>query len=150
VAGLIEAADQWWQYPMVDRDPLPQWTFGRVTLLGDAAHPMYPVGSNGASQAIIDARTLARALATEPTIDAGLAAYESIRRPATERIVMTNRSVGAEQCMELAEERAPDGFDRIEDVFAPGELEELALSYKRVAGFDPATLNERPSLSVDR
>jgi 2-polyprenyl-6-methoxyphenol hydroxylase-like FAD-dependent oxidoreductase len=150
VAGLIEVADQWWQYPMVDRDPLPQWTFGRVTLLGDAAHPMYPVGSNGASQAIIDARTLARALTTEPTVAAGLAAYESIRRPATERVVMTNRSVGAEQCMELAEERAPDGFERIEDIFAPGELEELALSYKRVAGFDPATLNERPSLSVDR
>jgi hypothetical protein len=93
---------------------------------------------------------LARALATEPTVAAGLAAYESIRRPATERVVMTNRSVGAEQCMELAEERAPDGFERIEDIFAPGELEELALSYKRVAGFDPATLNERPSLSVDR
>jgi len=135
---------------MVDRDPLPRWTFGRVTLLGDAAHPMYPVGSNGASQAIIDARTLARALALEPSIDAALAAYEAVRRPATEGIVMTNRSVGAERCMELAEERAPDGFDRIEDVFADGELEELAASYKRVAGFDPPTLNERPSLSVGR
>jgi 5-methylphenazine-1-carboxylate 1-monooxygenase len=74
VASLIEEAEQWWQYPMVDRDPLPRWTFGRVTLLGDAAHAMYPVGSNGASQAIIDARTLARAFAVEPTIDAALAA----------------------------------------------------------------------------
>ena len=150
VAAAIDEAEQWWQYPMVDRDPLPRWTFGRVTLLGDAAHPMYPVGANGASQAIIDARTLARALALEPSIDAALAAYEAVRRPATEGIVMTNRSVGAERCMELAEERAPDGFDRIEDVFADGELEELAASYKRVAGFDPATLNERPSLSVGR
>ena len=149
VAALIETAQQWWQYPMVDRDPLPQWTFGRVTLLGDAAHPMYPVGSNGASQAIIDARVLARALALEPSIEAALAAYESARRPATQAVVLANRMVGAEQCMELAEARAPDGFDRIEDVFAPGELEELAAHYKRLAGFDPATLNERPSLSVD-
>jgi 2-polyprenyl-6-methoxyphenol hydroxylase-like FAD-dependent oxidoreductase len=150
VASLIDEADVWWQYPMVDRDPLARWTFGRTTLLGDAAHPMYPVGSNGASQAIIDARVLARALAVEPTIDAALAAYESVRRPATEGIVLTNRTVGAEQCMELAEARAPDGFARIEDVFAVGELEELAAHYKRVAGFDPTTLNERPSLSVDR
>jgi 2-polyprenyl-6-methoxyphenol hydroxylase-like FAD-dependent oxidoreductase len=149
VAALIDEAEQWWQYPMVDRDPLPRWTFGRITLLGDAAHPMYPVGSNGASQAIIDARTLARALAVEPTVDDALAAYESVRRPATEGIVLTNRSVGAEQCMELAEARAPDGFERIEDVFCDGELEELAAHYKRVAGFDPATLNERPSLSVN-
>jgi 2-polyprenyl-6-methoxyphenol hydroxylase-like FAD-dependent oxidoreductase len=148
VASLIETAEQWWQYPMVDRDPLPRWTFGRVTLLGDAAHPMYPVGSNGASQAIIDARTLARALALEPTIEAALHAYEAARRPATEAVVRANRATNAEQCMEVAEERAPDGFERIEDVFAPGELEEMAAHYKRVAGFDPATLNERPSLSV--
>jgi 2-polyprenyl-6-methoxyphenol hydroxylase-like FAD-dependent oxidoreductase len=149
VAALIEKAEQWWQYPMVDRDPLPQWTFGRVTLLGDAAHPMYPVGSNGASQAIIDARVLARALALGPTIESGLAAYESVRRPATETVVLANRMVGAEQCMELAEARAPDGFEHIGDVFAPGELEELAAHYKRLAGFDPAALNERPSLSVE-
>jgi 5-methylphenazine-1-carboxylate 1-monooxygenase len=148
VATLIDDAEQWWQYPMVDRDPLPQWTFGRITLLGDAAHPMYPVGSNGASQAILDARTLARALALEATVDDGLAAYEAARRPTTETIVLANRKVGAEQCMELAEARAPDGFRHIEDVFAPGELEELAAHYKRLAGFDPTVLNERPSLSV--
>ena len=150
VARLIDEAEQWWQYPMVDRDPLPQWTFDGVTMLGDAAHPMYPVGSNGASQAIIDARVLARALAVEPSVQAALASYEAARRPATETIVMANRMVGAEQCMELAEARAPDGFERIEDVFAPGELEALASHYKRLAGFDPATLNERPSLDVDR
>ena len=147
---LIETAEQWWQYPMVDRDPLPRWSFGRVTLLGDAAHPMYPVGANGASQAILDARTLARALALEATIDAALESYETVRLPATSAVVLANRQVGAEKCMELAEARAPNGFQRIEDVFAPGELDELNAQYKRTAGFDPATLNERPSLSVTR
>jgi 2-polyprenyl-6-methoxyphenol hydroxylase-like FAD-dependent oxidoreductase len=145
---LIETAEQWWQYPMVDRDPLPGWSFGRVTLLGDAAHPMYPVGANGASQAILDARTLAHVLALETTIDAALDTYETTRRPATSAVVLANRQVGAEKCMELAEARAPNGFQRIEDVFAPGELEELTTQYKRTAGFDPATLNERPSLTV--
>ena len=135
---------------MVDRDPLPRWSFGRVTLIGDAAHPMYPVGSNGASQAIVDARTLAHALATEPDVEAALAAYEADRRPATAAVVAANRDLMAVKCMELAEERAPDGFDRVEDVFAPGELQELSDEFKRVAGFDPAELNERPSLSVAR
>jgi 2-polyprenyl-6-methoxyphenol hydroxylase-like FAD-dependent oxidoreductase len=133
---------------MVDRDPLPLWSFGRVTLLGDAAHPMYPVGSNGASQAIVDARTLAHALALEPSIESALATYESVRRPATAAVVLSNRQVGSEKCMELAEVRAPDGFDRVEDVFAPGELEELSAQHKLVSGFDPTILNARPSLSV--
>ena len=148
VAMLIEAAEQWWQYPMVDRDPLARWSLGRVTLLGDAAHPMYPVGANGASQAILDARTLARTLALEPDVDAALDAYESVRRPATAAVVLSNRQVEAEKCMELAEERAPHGFQRVEEVFAPGELERLSAEYKRTAGFDPAALNKRPSLSV--
>jgi 2-polyprenyl-6-methoxyphenol hydroxylase-like FAD-dependent oxidoreductase len=149
LAALIDAAPVWWQYPMADRDPLPRWSFGRVTLMGDAAHPMYPVGSNGASQAIIDARTLARSLALEPTPEAGFAAYEDVRRPATAAIVLSNRKVQSELCMELAEERAPDGFDDVNDVFAPGELESIATEFKRLAGFDPAILNERPSLSVE-
>jgi 2-polyprenyl-6-methoxyphenol hydroxylase-like FAD-dependent oxidoreductase len=148
LAALIDAAPVWWQYPMADRDPLPRWSFGRVTLMGDAAHPMYPVGSNGASQAIIDARTLARSLALQPTPEAAFAEYEGIRRPATAAIVLSNRKVQSEFCMELAEERAPDGFDDVNDVFAPGELEAIAADFKRLAGFDPAILNERPSLSV--
>jgi 2-polyprenyl-6-methoxyphenol hydroxylase-like FAD-dependent oxidoreductase len=148
LGSLIDSALQWWQYPMADREPLPRWSVGRATLLGDAAHPMYPVGSNGASQAILDARTLARALALEAGIGAAFEAYEEARRPATAAVVLANRQVGAELCMELAEERAPDGFERIQDVFAPGELDELSAHYRRTAGFDPATLNERPSLSV--
>jgi 2-polyprenyl-6-methoxyphenol hydroxylase-like FAD-dependent oxidoreductase len=150
VALLIESAERWWQYPMVDRDPLPRWSSGRLTLLGDAAHPMYPVGANGASQAILDARMLARAMALEASIDVALDAYESSRRPATAAVVLANREVAGEKCMELAESRAPNGFQRPEDVFAPGELETLSAEYKRIAGFDPAVLNERPSLEVVR
>ncbi len=148
--ALIDATEQWWQYPMVDRDPLPRWTFGRVTLIGDAAHPMYPVGSNGASQAIVDARTLAHALAVEPEVEPALQSYEADRRPVTAAVVAANRDLAAVKCMELAEERAPDGFTNIEDVFAPGELEGLAGAFKRIAGFDPAELNQRPSLSAVR
>ena len=94
VPELIRGAAEVFQYPMVDRDPARRWTFGRVTLLGDAAHPMYPVGSNGASQAILDARVLADHLATAPDADAGLASYEEIRRTATAQIVLANRNVG--------------------------------------------------------
>ena len=149
VGALVEAADSWWQYAMVDRDPLPRWSFGRVTLIGDAAHPMYPVGSNGASQAIVDARTLAHALATEPDVEKALEAYEADRRPLTSAVVAANRDLVAVKAMEIAEQRAPDGFDRIEDVFEPGELEALSARFKKIAGFDPGELNKRPSLSVD-
>jgi 5-methylphenazine-1-carboxylate 1-monooxygenase len=150
VPSLIAGAEAIYRYPMVDRDPLPTWNFGRVTLLGDAAHPMYPVGSNGASQAILDARLLARELALQPSIEGAVSAYDAARRPATAAIVLANRGVGPERCMEIVEERAPDGFERLEDVITLGELEEISLSYKKTAGFDPAVLNERPSMSVRR
>jgi len=147
---LIESAPAWYQYPMVDRDPLPRWGGGRVTLLGDAAHPVYPVGSNGASQAIIDARVLARALALAPTVEQGVAEYERERVPATAALVEANRQVGAERPMEVVADRAPNGFDRLEDVISREELERMSRDYKRVAGFDPGSLNERESLSVRR
>ncbi|NVB38338.1 FAD-dependent monooxygenase [Pseudenhygromyxa sp. WMMC2535] len=146
--ALIRSADAVYHFPMVDFDPLPAWTRGRVTLLGDAAHPMFPAGSNGSSQAILDARILARALALAPDLDAGLVAYEATRRPATAKIVVANREHAPERCMDLADERAPHGFARVEEVFAPGELEAIAENYKRTAGFSVATLNARPSLSV--
>src|SRR5262245_10907300 len=132
---------------MVDKDPLPRWSFGPITLLGDAAHPMYPVGSNGASQAILDARTLARALALSGTRGEALTAYEDDCRPATSRVVLLNRKVGPEQCMEIVEQRAPDGFSRIEDVITSEELEAIAERYKRTAGFDRETRNTRPTTS---
>ena len=146
VPALIRAAPGCYEYPMVDRDPLSRWTHGRVTLLGDAAHPMYPIGSNGASQAILDARVLARELRARGTSAAALEAYEAERRPATARIVLANRGNGPEQVMQLVEQRAPQGYARIEDVLSAAELEEAAAGYKRIAGFDKDALNARPPI----
>ena len=140
VPAMIRGAKTIYQYPMVDRDPLPAWSFGRVTLLGDAAHPMYPVGSNGASQAIVDARVLARELALQPTIEQALEAYDAQRRPRTAAVVLANRHVGPEKCMEIVEERAPDGFTNLDAVISRQELEEISANYKRLAGFDLDTL----------
>ena len=111
---------------------------------------MYPVGSNGASQAIIDARVLARELALQPSIESAVAAYDAARRPATAAVVQANRKVGPEQCMELVEQRAPNGFTDLDAVISQHELEEISRSYKRTAGFDPDILNNRPSLSIVR
>ena len=119
-----------------------------MTLLGDAAHPMYPIGSNGASQAIIDARAVARELALSDDPAGALAAYEDVRRPATSAIVLANRRHGPEQVMTLVEQRAPDGFAHIDDVIAPGELRAIVAGYRRTAGFDVEELNARPSWSV--
>lgn len=126
---------------MIDRDPVARWSFGRVTLLGDAAHPMYPIGSNGASQAILDAPALVEALTTEPNVEAALRAYEAQRLPPTAQIVLANRQQGPEAVMQIVEERAPHGFTRLDDVITPVELEEIAARYKRVAGFDKEALN---------
>jgi 5-methylphenazine-1-carboxylate 1-monooxygenase len=148
VPVLIRAADSVYEFPMVDRDPLPSWTRGRVTLLGDAAHPMYPIGSNGASQAILDARWLALQLATQPGVEAALASYEALRRPATASVVEANRGDGPDRVMDIVHQRAPEGFARLEDVVGRAELEATVMGYKRVAGMDPATLNARESWSV--
>jgi 2-polyprenyl-6-methoxyphenol hydroxylase-like FAD-dependent oxidoreductase len=141
IPALIDGASQIFEYPMVDRDPLPCWTHGRMTLLGDAAHPMYPIGSNGASQAILDAEALAEQLAAQDDVDRALAAYEAARRPATARIVLMNRQNGPEQVMQLAEERAPGGFAEIHDVIPRTELEEIAARYKQAAGFAVEQVN---------
>ena len=148
VPGLIRGAAAVYEFPMVDRDPLPRWRHGRVTLLGDAAHPMYPIGSNGASQAILDARVLAHRLATFGDAVAALDAYEEERRPATARIVLANRANGPEVVMQLVETRAPDGFANVDDVISRDELEAASRDYKRLAGFDREALNNRPSLDV--
>ena len=149
LTALIRQAQAVYQYPMVDREPLETWRNGLSTLLGDAAHPMYPVGSNGASQAILDARHLARALATEPDTGTALDRYEAERLPPTAAIVRANRQVGPEQCMEIVHERAPDGFDRVEDIISHEELEEIGAAYRKTAGFAVEELNGRASLSVD-
>jgi 2-polyprenyl-6-methoxyphenol hydroxylase-like FAD-dependent oxidoreductase len=146
VPAVIRGAERCFEYPMVDRDPLDRWTAGRVTLLGDAAHAMYPIGSNGASQGILDARVLAREILRLGETTAALEAYEAERRPATARIVLANRGNGPEQVMQLVEQRAPDGYARIEDVLTPAELEGTAAAYKQVAGFDKDALNARPPI----
>jgi len=150
VPGLIRATNAVWEFPMVDRDPLPRWTHGRATLLGDAAHPMYPIGSNGASQAILDARALAWHLATTGDVNAGLAGYEAARRPATAAIVAANRGTGPDLVLDLAEQRAPEGFGPAgrEAALPRAELQSIADGYKRMAGFDPAVLNARASYSA--
>lgn len=137
VPALIAGAAGVFEFPMADRDPVGRWTFGRVTLLGDAAHPMYPIGSNGASQAILDAA----ALAEELTAGGGLAGYERRRLGPTADLVRGNRRMGPEVVMQMAEDRAPGGFADPAAVFAPGELAAVAARYKRLAGFDPAALN---------
>ncbi|WTW97890.1 DUF3237 family protein [Streptomycetaceae bacterium NBC_01309] len=152
IPAVIAGADAVFEYPMVDRDPLPRWTHGRTTLLGDAAHAMYPIGSNGASQAVLDARVLAYHLGTRAGtpdgIDEALAAYEADRRPATTALQQANRGMGPEVVMRTVHERAPEGFTDIEDVLSLAERTEVAAAYKRTAGFDPDALNSRASYSV--
>src|SRR6201999_1461663 len=146
VRSLISATPEFYEYPTCDRDPLPYWSAGRVTLLGDAAHPMYPVGSNGASQAILDARVLTREILAKGTTNAALVAYEAERRPATSELVMLNRRNGPEQVMQLVEERAPGGYKVVTDVLSQKELEDIAANYKRVAGFQVEALNAKPPI----
>jgi len=148
VPGLIRNCRHAYEYPLVDRDPVSRWTFGRVTLMGDAAHPMYPIGSNGASQAILDARVLTREILAHGPTEAALKAYEAERRPATTDLVMLNRRNGPEQVMQLVEERAPNGFDVVTDVLSQKELEDIAANYKRVAGFQVEGLNAKPPIVV--
>lgn len=148
VPKLIETSSEVYEFPMVDRDPLPRWTFGRTTLLGDAAHPMYPIGSNGATQAIIDARAFAFHLGTASSVDEALMRYEDERRPATTRIVLMNRAHGPDQVMELAEQRAPRIEDDLDAALPYAERKAIADEYKKIAGFDPTTLNNRASYDV--
>lgn len=145
VPEVIRAAERVWEYPMVDRDPLPRWSFGPVTLLGDAAHPMYPVGSNGVSQALLDVAELVRAIRRHGPTPRALSAYEAVRRPATAALVAANRRQGPERVMQLVEERAPDGFEDLETVLPLAEREAIAAHYKRLAGFDPEGLNASPA-----
>jgi 5-methylphenazine-1-carboxylate 1-monooxygenase len=132
------------EYPMVDRDPLPFWGTDRVTLAGDAAHPMYPIGSNGAAQAIIDARVLAASLARAGSPEEGLRAYETARRETTARLVLANRDMPADQILHQVSVRAPEGFDRIEDVLSAEELLTIGQAYRTTTLEDVEALNTRP------
>ncbi|OEJ24941.1 hypothetical protein AS594_11045 [Streptomyces agglomeratus] len=141
VPDVLRAADRAFEYPMVDIDPLERWTYGRTTLIGDAAHAMYPIGSNGATQSIVDARALAHAMALHADPAEALAAYEAERRPAMTELQRANRRLGPEVVINLAHERAPGGFTDIDEVIPPGELAEIAARYAATGAFDPATVN---------
>jgi 2-polyprenyl-6-methoxyphenol hydroxylase-like FAD-dependent oxidoreductase len=141
VPAFIRAADSVLEFPMVDQDPLPRWTFDRVTLLGDAAHPMVPRGSNGAGQAILDARALTVALLEHADPASALAAYERQRLEATTRIVLTNRTNPPDAILREVFERTNDKpFKAIDDVISREELVALSEGYKRIAGYTKEAL----------
>jgi len=138
VAGMIRSTDTVLAYPMVDRDPLPRWSFGRATLLGDAAHPMLPRGSNGAGQAILDAVCLAERLAARGVGPEALAEYDAIRNAATAKVVLANRTTPPDAILREVHERSGDKpFARIEDVVSREALARIADAYKQVAGMKP-------------
>lgn len=142
VPAMCRAADEILEYPMVDQDPLPRWSHGRVTLLGDAAHPMLPRGANGGAQAILDCTSLARHLAVADSPTSALAAYEAERRPATTKVVLTNRSEPPDAVLHEVYRRTGDRpFDRIDEVISQDELAGLLQRYQRVAGFDRERLS---------
>jgi 2-polyprenyl-6-methoxyphenol hydroxylase-like FAD-dependent oxidoreductase len=143
VPAFIRAADHVLEFPMVDQDPLPRWSFGRITLLGDAAHPMVPRGSNGAGQAILDAKTLTAVLSEIADPVAALAAYERQRLEATTRIVLTNRTNPPDAILREVFQRTHDRpFKTIDDVISREELVALSDGYKRIAGYSKDSLRQ--------
>jgi len=136
VPELILKADKVFEYPMVDKNALPFWTQGRVTLMGDAAHPMYPRGSNGSAQALIDARTLADQLAQHTDPKEALKAYEVLRLAPTAKVVETNRNVPPDFIIMKAQELSGGKpFRHIDDLITQDELRQISDHYKTVAGF---------------
>jgi 2-polyprenyl-6-methoxyphenol hydroxylase-like FAD-dependent oxidoreductase len=138
ISKMAATVRQFWEYPMCDRNPLPRWRHGRVTLLGDAAHPMYPVGSNGASQAILDARSLADFLTDTPDVEMALDRYEADRRPKTAEIVGLNRSGGPEGVIDAVEQLAPNGFSDVDSVLPYEQRKAIVRGYASIAGFGEA------------
>ncbi|MBI4123592.1 MAG: FAD-dependent monooxygenase, partial [Betaproteobacteria bacterium] len=141
VPAFFRAAEVVLEYPMVDKDPLPAWSFGRVTLLGDAAHPMVPRGSNGAGQAILDARALADCLQKHSDRTAALKDYETQRLQPTSSVVLENRRNPPDAVLREVYERTGDRpFRSIDEVISVAELKALTDRYRRVAGYDQAAL----------
>jgi 2-polyprenyl-6-methoxyphenol hydroxylase-like FAD-dependent oxidoreductase len=145
VPELIANAESILEYPMVDKDPIAQWTFGRVTLLGDAAHPMYPRGSNGSAQALVDARTLADELTASFSVGGdpiqALGRYEALRRPVTSQVVLTNRSTPPDFInIKVDELTGGQPFRHIDDVISQDELRKISDDYKKIAGFSLAAM----------
>jgi len=144
--ALIRGAQEVFEYPMVDRDPLESWTVGRTTLMGDAAHAAYPVGSNGAGAGITDARKLVAAFLDHGLTPDALLAYEAEMLPATTKIILMNRTAGPDKILDIVEKRCGGQFDHINDVIPHSEMAEHAATYKRIAGYGIAETNERPPI----
>ena len=140
VPAVIKAAHAIYEFPMVDRDPLPRWSHGRITLLGDAAHPMYPIGSNGASQAILDGEAITQELTAGVDPEAALQAYEKRRLPINARIVEGNRRKGIDIMLDIVEQRVPEGFTDLESVLPAAELDQIVGDYKKILMQDRETL----------
>jgi len=144
--ALVEKTAKIYEFPLVDRDPVEAWTFGRVTLIGDAAHPMQPIGAQAGSQAIIDARALTAAFVACPgDPGAALRAYDAQRRPMMNEVVVRNRSFGPEGALQLVEQRAPNGFAVADDVISAAEIAAINATYSMAAALDIKSVNTRPS-----
>jgi 2-polyprenyl-6-methoxyphenol hydroxylase-like FAD-dependent oxidoreductase len=141
VPALIRGADQVFEYPMVDREPVDRWTDAGVTLIGDAAHPTYPVGSNGGSQAIVDARVLGAQFVKQGVNASALQAFEDEVRPVTSKVTLANRGSGPDAIMQMVEDRCEGTFDSIDDVIEHKVLADHSAKYKAVAGFSIDQLN---------
>jgi 5-methylphenazine-1-carboxylate 1-monooxygenase len=143
--SLISGAQRVYEYPMVDRDPIDSWTQGNVTLMGDAAHATYPVGSSGASQAIVDARRLGREFIDQGVGPDALQAYEATVLPLANKVISTNRGSGPDAVLQVVEDRCGGVFTNIDDVIPHDEMKAHAAKYKTIAGFAVEALNQAPS-----
>ncbi len=144
VPALIKQADCIFENPMIDRDPVPTWRDGPVLLLGDAAHAMYPTGSNGGSQAIVDARVLGAAMLEHGMTQDALAAYDDKLCGPISQLILRNRGAGPFGLLNMVDERCGGTFDNIDDVIPPAERAEFMAVYKAAAGFAIDSLNKAP------
>ncbi|MFD8796077.1 FAD-dependent monooxygenase, partial [Streptomyces vinaceus] len=133
LTGVAERSSALFEFPMLDRDPLPRWSYGRVTLLGDAAHPMYPMGMNGGSQSVVDTRVLAWCLARDDDPVTALRRYDRMRRPVVNAIVLANRDLGPEEIIARAEEHGA--------ALPTGRAQSIATHYKKLGGATVAQVN---------
>jgi 2-polyprenyl-6-methoxyphenol hydroxylase-like FAD-dependent oxidoreductase len=146
VPAMLRGADVVYEYPMIDRDPIPTWVDGNVALLGDAAHVMYPTGSNGASQAIVDARVLGAALIEHGVNSTALQAYDAALCEEISALVLRNRGAGPFGLLNLLDERCGGVFENVDDVIPPAEREAFMKRYKTAAGFAIEKLNAAPAI----
>ncbi len=146
VPAMLRGAREVFEYPMIDRDPVPTWVEGRVALLGDAAHVMYPTGSNGASQAIVDSRVLGATMIEHGVTERALEAYDARLCAEVSAVVLRNRGAGPFGLLNLLDERCGSVFDDIDAVIPPAEREEFMGRYKAAAGFALGRLNAAPPI----